>query len=180
MRRLDKVLLAAIGVLIVHQVAYTVSAIAGIQPSLVHGHLAVAWIGSSVAALLLLTRAVTRSLRARNHGVVDGFRLFGSIAGGYFFMEQFERALDGQSTFSLFAEPVFWLGLVATPLVAVALRWSVRAVERLASVFIPRQPVRVDSSHTEPSLAATALMGPAFPPLLFTATLRGPPRVLRF
>jgi hypothetical protein len=180
MRRLDKILLAGIGVLIVHQVAYTTSAIAGVQTSIVHGYLAIAWIGTSLAALALLTRAVTRSLRARNQGVVGGYQLFGSIAGGYLLMEQLERSIDGQTTFSLFAEPVFWLGLIAAPIVAVALRWSVRTVERLAGVFIATPPDRVEPSNTEPPLATTALIGPAFPPLLFAAPRRGPPRVLRF
>jgi len=60
MERIDTALLAALGVLVVHQFAYSVSAVLGDTSSVAHGHLAVAWLLGSVAALAGLGVAMTR------------------------------------------------------------------------------------------------------------------------
>ena len=131
MQRFDSLLLSALGVLIVHQVAYMTSSLVGYETSIVHGSLAVAWFGGSMLALGALARSLTHSLQRRNHTSLSPWALSGSIAAGYLLMEQFERAVDGYGTLSIFLEPVFWLGMLAAPLVAYLLHWSVRSLVEL-------------------------------------------------
>ncbi|NNC81263.1 MAG: hypothetical protein HKN94_14060 [Acidimicrobiales bacterium] len=136
MKRLDATLLSAVGVLVVHQVAYTASATLGYESSVAHGHLAVAWLASSLAALVVLATAVTRSLRARRHRTSSLSALAGWIGGGYIVMESLERTYDGAGALSLFPEPVFWFGLVATPLVALGLRRAADSAVRAITSFV--------------------------------------------
>lgn len=136
MKRLDATLLSAVGVLVVHQVAYTASATLGYESSVAHGHLAVAWLTSSLATLVMLAMAVTRSLRSRGHRTSSLPTLVGWIGGGYIVMEGLERTYDGAGALSLFSEPVFWLGLVATPLVALGLRRAADSAVQAITAFV--------------------------------------------
>lgn len=178
MRRLDSLLLAGVGVLVVHQVAYSISTLAGYGNSVAHGHLAIAWMAGSLAALFALVRAVTRSLRCRNHQIGSNKGLTVVITSGYALLEGLERIADGLSLASLLSEPVFWLGLLLAPLLAVGLNWSLRSVARLA-VLVGRRNIGLDYSP-EPSctLPATALFGPIPTTSLTIVSLRGPPVVL--
>ena len=51
MRRLDSLLLTGVGVLLVHQSAYTVSSLAGYKAAVTHGHLETAWLLGSLATI---------------------------------------------------------------------------------------------------------------------------------
>lgn len=136
MRRLDSILLGAVGVLVVHQVAYTASATLGYESSIAHGHLAFAWMAGSLAALVGLATAIARSLRSRNHVAASATSMTRWIAGGYLAMEALERTYDGAGAASLLSEPTFWLGVVAAPLVAFALRRSLDNAVRVVTAFI--------------------------------------------
>ncbi len=179
MQRLDSLLLASVGVLLVHQVAYTASALLGYEASVAHGHMALAWFAGSLAALFALARAITRSLKRRRHDVTSEYGLFGAIAGGYLLLEQFERAIDGYGTFSLFGEPVFWLGMAIAPLIALALHWSVRSVERIVTfIALAARTSRWHERPTQPVHRSTTTVLPLSQQLSSVVSRRGPPAVL--
>jgi len=136
MHRLDSRLLAGAGVLIVHQVAYTISAMFGIETSVAHGHFAVVWFAGSLALLAALVRTLVISLKRRQHDAGNVNALAATIGGGYLALEWVERFVDGYDAFALFAEPVLWLGLALAPLVALALHYSVRSVAELAFEYL--------------------------------------------
>ena len=180
MQRLDSLLLASVGVLLVHQVAYTTSALLGYEASVAHGHMALAWFGGSLAVLCALARAITRSLKRRHHNAPSEYRLFAAVAGGYVLLEQLERAVDGYGTFALFNEPVFWLGMAVSPLIALMLHWSVRSVERLVAFIAvtsrpPRRPERTSAGEFD--IASTVV--PLARQLASVVSRRGPPADLR-
>ena len=175
-QRLDSLLLASIGVLLVHQVAYTASALLGYETSVAHGHMALAWFGGSIAVLCALARSITQSLKRRRHDATNVLTLFAAIAGGYLLLEQFERAVDGYGTFSLFSEPVFWLGMAVAPLVALALHWSVRSVARLvAFVAVTARTSRWQEPQPLRSFGIALGITPVSLQLASVVSRRGPP-----
>ena len=176
MRRLDSLLLCGVGVLLAHQIAYMASAFLDYETSVAHGHLALAWLGGSIAALVALASRITNSLKSRNHAPAAASSLTAWIASGYLVLEQFERVLDGHGTFALFSEPVFWLGILAAPLVAIALRWSVRAAERLA-IFVVRDSRSTPWPRTTAAPFGTGCKGVGSIPsqLASVVSRRGPP-----
>ena len=176
MTRVDSGLLAFLGVLIAHEAAYLASAAVGYESSIAHGHVKVAWLIGSLAVLGLLAKAIVSSLARRNHQPGNVLHLAAAISGGYFLMEQFERALDGYGATAIFSEPVFWLGLAVAPLVAAALSWSLRSIETAVARFIESAPkTPATTAGLSCSLGATSLA------LIPTSTLssvvcrRGPP-----
>lgn len=176
MQRIDSLLLASIGVLLVHQVAYMASALLGYEASVAHGNMAIAWFGGSLATLYVLARAITHSLKKRSHTSPNEIALFCAIAGGYVLLEQFERAIDGYGTFTLFSEPVFWLGMAVAPLVALALHWSVRSVVRLIEFVGPSvRTKRWPEAATLRAFAPAATISPLSLRLASVVSRRGPP-----
>lgn len=176
MRRLDDVLLAGVGVLTVHQLAYTASAALGYESSIAHGHLAAAWLLGSLAALVGLASAVTRSLRRRSHDVGGLHSLSRCIVTGYAAMEALERTVDGVGAHSLLGEPVFWLGLAAAPAVAFVLRSAVGSAERIAEYIIAAvAPARSWPAIADPGLGATTVELVPLSTGSFTVSRRGPP-----
>ena len=178
MRQLDSLLLAGVGVLIVHQSAYAMTALAGTESSVAHGHLQSAWLIASLGVLCALTRSIIRSLR-RRFTQMSELALFAAVAGGYLVLEQAERLWDGYGAFTLFSEPVFWVGLALAPLVALALSWSLRSLERVLDrvleTLTPRPARRVTVRTTWGSRGLI----PAFDTsLVLAAPRRGPPPIL--
>lgn len=176
MARLDAILLAGVGILLVHQAAYTLTSLSGDESSIAHGHLQSAWLLASLGVLGALTRSILRSIRRRARGSVSELSLFAAIANGYLSLEMAERVWDGQGAFTLFTEPVIWVGLALAPLVALALAWSLRSIETAIARFIDLRPQRL--ATTQRRLGFTPLGYVGFPTqrrLLLTAPLRGPP-----
>lgn len=175
-KRLDSLLLAGVGVLIVHQIAYTSSAVFGLENSVAHGHMAVAWFGGSLALLGALALSVSRSLKRRSHDAGSVSSLATAISLGYIAMEQIERLVDGYSLFALFSEPVFWLGLALAPLVAMVLHWSVQSAAVFAALLLtPPSPHRWSTVQVQP--VHLALVVSPIPTLLSSVvSRRGPPR----
>ena len=181
MRRLDDLLLTGVGVLAVHQAAYTVSAALGFESSIAHGHMAIAWLVGSLLALVGLGLAVTRSLRQRSHAIGSPHVLISSMLVGYTLMEAVERTYDGVGAFSLPTEPVFWLGVGLTPLVALVLRWSLGSAERIAELFVGG--LRTRGSWPDPIipvLGATEVVLAPLPSSSVAVSRRGPPVRLPF
>lgn len=176
MARLDTILLAGVGILLVHQAAYTLTSLLGDESSIAHGHLQSAWLLASLGALGALTRSILRSIRKRTVGPVSELSLFASIGGGYIFLEMGERIWDGQGALSLFFEPVVWVGLALAPLVALALGWSLRSVEKAITHFVDQR--RQWFAPAPRRLGNADLTSDGFPierSILLTAPLRGPP-----
>ena len=178
MQRIDAVLLAGVGILSVHQGAYTLTALTGTESSIAHGHLQTAWLLASLGVLGVLARSVLRSVKARMSEGVSELALFGWIAAGYFVLEQVERQWDGYGALTLFSEPVFWVGLALAPFVALALSWSIRSLETALHNCVHNQP-RVPRSRdcAAPSTSRTNGI-PVAQFLLRSAPRRGPPSTL--
>lgn len=174
MRRFDSLLLAGVGVLIVHQIAYTTSAVFGIENSVTHGHLAVAWFAGSLALLAVLARAVTHSLKSRHHESHTAPAIAAMISFGYIAMEQVERLADGYGAFELFAEPVFWLGMAIAPLVALVLHWSVQTAAELVSTFLATPSTAWFEVEPQP-IAIPVVVSPIAAQLSTVVSRRGPP-----
>lgn len=181
MRSFDSAILAVLGVLIAHQVAYLSSSAVGYETSVAHGHMKVAWLLASGGLLAALSHSVISSLRRRRHDGGSVLHLAAAIGGGYFILEQFERALDGYGAFDLFSEPVFWFGLAAAPLVALLLSWMLGSIEdAVARLVEGRTAPRVTATTRPCSLAITSLSLPSTSPLSFAVCRRGPPLGRRF
>ncbi len=175
MQRLDSFLLAGVGVLMVHQVAYTVSALFGVESSIAHGHMAFAWFGGSLALLGVLARSVTRSLKRRRYDAGPPGSLALAISMGYVALEQIERLADGYGLLQLFGEPVFWLGMALAPLVALALHWSVRSAVQLVSNFLSSSAPQWSTATPQPAFAVAACVVPVTARLSSVMSRRGPP-----
>ncbi len=131
MRKLDSLLLAGVGIMAIHQVAYTVAGLTGANTSVGHGHLELAWTFGSLFAILGLGSAITNSLRRRQHDPLSVPLLSAVLGIGYVGLEMAERSLDGIAATALFGEAVFWFGLAAVVPVAMLLRAAVRTVTEL-------------------------------------------------
>ncbi len=175
MAMLDRSLLAFLGVLIAHEVAYLTSSIAGYGNSVAHGHLKTAWLVGSVALLAVATRAVVTSLRRRRHHVGQPTQLAALIATGYVSLEQLERLADGYSLTTLFSEPVFWIGIAAAPLIAVLLTRALRTVELVAARLIDSRDDCPVSAVVPQTLGATSVRTLSTLLRSSVVSLRGPP-----
>jgi hypothetical protein len=178
MWRLDSLLLAGVGVLLAHQVAYGLSTFVGYETSVAHAHFAVAWLAGSLAVLCVLARSITRSLRRRSYLPSSVHSLSGAIALGYTGLEFAERLVGGLGATSLFSELVFWLGVALAPLLASMLHWSVRTIERFASVIIGSPQSQSWPATRDSSLRATSIDLLSHAPLSFVVSPRGPPNFL--
>lgn len=174
--RTDSLLLAGVGTLVVHEVAYLPGSIgasvAGGGAS--HAHLPLLWgVGGSIA-ILGLVRYIVRSLRSR-----DGVRfvsvhwLAATMAALYTSQEAAERALSNSPAISLLTEWVLWLGLLAVPLVAWVLARLVECIVEFAS----GTPARTRSRRTAvlPGPVPAVVPVPEVARLAHTLTRRGPP-----
>lgn len=176
MKRFDASLLTGIGVLAVHQIAYSASSLLGAESAVGHGHLAAAWLLGGFVAVAGLARSVTRSLRNRKHAPASLGVMSLWVVLGYAGMESVERILDGSSVLGLAGEAVFWFGLLAAPLVAAALRSMTRSVHELAGRLIARHRSPEQRPDLPPPFAITSV---ELAPLLLrsdSVSRRGPPR----
>lgn len=177
MRRLDSLLLTGVGVLLVHQSAYTVSSLAGYKTAVSHGHLEAAWLLGSLTSIGALARAVTQSLRRRRHETDRLSVLATWILLGYLVLEATERMANGLPASSLLAEPVFWFGLVFAPLIALTLHWSMRTVAQLVADAVCKLAAVNPTPVRGSSLEATSVLLPATIVFSFAVSRRGPPTV---
>lgn len=177
-RRIDALLLAGVGVLLVHQFSYTASSLIGVKTAVTHGHLEIAWLIGSLTTIGALARAVTRSLRRRHHepGTVLSFTK--TILIGYLGLEAIERVANGLNVMSLLGESVFWLGLLIAPFVAWILRWSLRTVERFVATSLDSSTDLEFTSRSATSLGVTSVV--LLPQIFFSfmVSRRGPPQLL--
>lgn len=178
MRRLDSLLLAGVAMLLVHQLAYTVSSVAGVETSVAHGHLEAAWLFGSLTAIGALARSITASLRRRSYDLDGVWAFTGWIVAGYLSLETVERIVDGHGATALLGEPVFWLGLVLAPLVAFALAWSLRTVAQIVADVIVNRASPASLVAPSASLGETSVSLPS--PLFssFVVSRRGPPALV--
>ena len=173
MQRVDGLLLAGAGVLLVHQGAYTASALVGFESTVGHGHLATAWLLGSFAALAAVARAIIRSVKSRRLQI-DVLKLAALLSLGYTAMEAVERIAGGINPVTLASEPVFWLGLALAPLVALVLHFSIATVERVVGLAMMPSPRR-RTLQLRPSPPFFGQLIPAVVVDAHSATRRGPP-----
>ena len=179
MRKLDSLLLAGVGIMAIHQVAYTVAGLTGANTSVGHGHLELAWTFGSLLAILGLGSAITTSLRRRHHTPL-GVPLLSIVLGvGYVGLEMVERSLDGLSATALFSEAVFWFGLAAVVPVAMLLRAAVRTVTELVLQLTAATDGRLPSiGFVDPARFGRTRRTPILLPVRSRpVSRRGPPSV---
>lgn len=175
MKRIDSLLLAGLGVLIAHQISYSVTIAAGEVNTVAHGHLGSAWLIATIGAVFGLAYSVSKSLQRRGHVPPPTLLLATQIAAGYTGLEFTERAIDGNG-FSLFTESVYWLGLAVAPTVAAVLSWLIGRVQQLVAELVPAStPVATPVEDNHPDTAPTRNVGLEI--LLFSLSRRGPPSI---
>lgn len=174
---MDSLLLAGVGTLAVHEIAYVPGSIgtsvAGGE-AVSHAHIPLLWgIGGSIAILALI-QYVVRSLRSRAGDRFVDARWLGLTMGAlYISQEAAERAMSGSPAVSLLTEWVLWVGLLAVPLVAWLLARLVRCiVEFAAHVETPRRAPTAAPPVIRP-VAFT--LRPALSRLDHVLSRRGPP-----
>ena len=176
---MDSLLLAGVGTLAVHEIAYVPGSIGtsvtggeGVS----HAHIPLLWgVGGSIAILALI-HYVVRSLRSRSGDrFVDPRWLGLSIGALYISQEAAERAMSGSPAVSLLTEWVLWVGLIAVPLVAWVLARLVRCIVEFAG--------HRETADRLPTLAppvirpVAATLRPAVSRLDHVLSRRGPPVV---
>jgi hypothetical protein len=178
-RRIDALLLAGVGILAIHQFAYATAAAFGAESVVGHGHLQMAWVMGSLAGVVVLAAAVTRSLRGRSHTPLGTAPFAALLAGGYSTLEFFERIADGYGPATLLSESVFWIGLLAVVPVAIALRASVQSVAEIVENLIrTATPLpTVPRLSGPPVFQRTSLVLRPVALRSSTVTRRGPPVV---
>lgn len=176
-RQLDALLLAGVGTLAVHELAYLPGSVgAGVA----HDHLPALWFVGGTAAVLALGRSVVRSIRARRVGrTVDPVALVGAIAAFFLVQESIEHAASGAPAISVLAQPVVWLGLLAAPAVGLALARLVNTIVELVVTVEPSLPTWVDVGPQSFVVAGPPVPATGLLQLRHHLSRRGPPRVVR-
>ena len=174
---IDSLLLAGVGTLAVHEIAYvpgSISTSIGGDEALSHAHIPLMWgVGGSVA-ILALARYVVHSLRSRaGERFVDARWLGLTMAALYTSQEAAERALSGSPAASLLTEWVLWLGLLAVPLVAWVLARMVQCIVEVAVAVSTRVRTRRRAPLLTPVVATLPV--PALGQLAHALSRRGPP-----
>lgn len=179
---MDSLLLAGVGTLAVHEIAYVPGSIgtsvAGGE-GVSHAHIPLLWgIGGSIAILALI-QYVVRSLRSRSGDRVVDARWLGLTMGAlYISQEAAERAISGSPAVSLLTEWVLWVGLVAVPLVAWVLARLVRCIVEFAGQV--ERPRRAPTAAPPAVCPAVATFRPALSRLDHVLSRRGPPVVAAY
>lgn len=173
--RLDSLLLAGVGTLAVHEIAYVPGSVrASVAGGVSHSHIPLLWGVGGTLAVAALVRYVAASLRSRVGGrVVDPTWLGLTMAALYVSQEAAERALAGNPAISLLTNPVLWIGLVAVPLVAFALA---RLVECVVDVLGAAADSRRMFVSLSPPLRPASAGAPTLLRLAHSVGTRGPPR----
>ena len=175
--RLDSLLLAGVGTLAVHEIAYIPGSVgtSATGNGVSHAHIPLLWGVGGAVAIVALVRYIVGSLRSRggDRFVHPGW-LGLTMAALYISNEAAERTLSGSPAASLLTEWVLWLGLAAVPVVALALARLVRCiVDRAAAVAPQRPPNRgVREAGAWPK---TDTHSPALGRLAHVLSRRGPP-----
>lgn len=174
--RLDSLLLAGVGTLAVHEIAYISGSIGTsvTGDGVSHAHIPLLWGVGGAVAIVALVRYIVGSLRSRNGDrFVDPSWLSLTIGALYISQEAAERALSGSTAASLLSESVLWLGLVAVPVVAVVLARLVRCMVDLASAPARRPATRRVGSAVR--RVNTVTHSPVLGRLAYALSRRGPP-----
>lgn len=175
--RLDSLLLAGVGTLAVHELAYLPGSVG---TSLAggpghHAHMPLLWGLSGAVAIAALVHYVVRAMRGRpGHRFVDAPSLGLAIGALYISQEAAERALSNKPSISLLSESVLWLGLLVVPVVSVLLARLVSGLVAVAApgLLKPRffQSATMSRSQTPIANAVSPLER-----LAYALVRRGPP-----
>jgi hypothetical protein len=174
--RLDSLLLAGVGTLAVHEIAYLPGSVATSVSSsgVSHAHLPLMWGLGGAVAIGALVHYVVGSLRRRSGDrFVDP--LWIGLAMGAFFTSQeaAERAMSGSPAVSLVTEWALWIGLIAVPLVALVLARLVRCITGLTLGPEPRPVTHCSAPDLFTPARAEAVL--TVVRLAHSVARRGPP-----
>ncbi len=172
-------LLAGIGTLMAHEVAYLTRAalVSAGGAAVSHAHLPVLWGFGTAIAVAAITRTVVLSLRSRAGArSVDSGLLAIAMIALYVSQEAAELWWSGQPAISLLAQPTLWLGVAAAPLVALLLARLVDTVVELVAI-VPTSRHRVGSDPLFTPARVEAFL-PLLIRLAHSVSRRGPPRVV--
>lgn len=172
---LDFALLGGLGTLVTHEIAYAPASVTKV--AIAHSHLPLLWALAAPLALAGVGLYLVRSLRGRPGCFgVNARHLAVTMGLGFTGMELAERAANGVSVSGFVAEPVMWIGLVVTPIVALVLAQLVNtAVEAITRwVALPENQVfitvpAVVRSRPAGSIDLVSILG-------YSQNRRGPPR----
>ena len=174
--RLDSLLLAGVGTLAVHEVAYVPGSVrtAFGGDGVSHAHLPLLWGIGGTLAIAILVRYVVSALQGRAGArSIDPLWLGGTMAALFVSQEAAELAMAGSPSIALLGKPTLWLGLVAVPLLALLLAFVVNGVAELVSSARRTQQAGPRTARVPALLTAWPL--PALALLTHSLSRRGPP-----
>ena len=174
--RLDSLLLAGVGTLAVHEIAYVPgsvrTAVTGAGVS--HAHLPLLWGLGGTVAIVILVRHMVAALRERAGARrIDPLWLGATMAALFVSQEAAELAWAGSPSVTLLSQPTLWLGLFAVPFLAVLLAFIVNGVVELVAGTQSATPPAYWRKRT--GQPPTASVPPAHALLSHALSRRGPP-----
>lgn len=138
-RPLVEKLIAALGALIVHQVAYFaapgLTAALGVElpEAADHSHLSTQWAVVAPLAVVATAGFVIWQIRGFGFRSALSWRYLGGLVGGFFLVQEvIEGAVSGHSIASVLTHPAVLLGLVLAPLIGWVLSRALSGVTELA------------------------------------------------
>lgn len=173
---LDSLLLAGVGTLAVHEIAYVPGSV---DVDVAHAHVPALWGLGGALAVIVMVRAVVRSLRSRpGNRAVDPSVLSAAIAAFYATQEAAELSFTSTPAIQLLSHASFWIGLAAAP----AVGWLLaRLVNRVVDV-IANSHARAPRPVVYPLAVPGRISGmlpettPSLVRLRHHVARRGPPR----
>ena len=174
--RLDSLLLAGVGTLAAHELAYVPGSLRAslVGDGVSHAHLPLLWgLGGVVAVAALAQQLVTALRRRAGVRTIDARWLGLGIGLFYVSQEAAEFALAGSPAISLLSQPTLWAGLLVAPVVAIALSRLVNGiVDFVAALPASRAPARGRTPGWQ-TTSAQPLAAVAW--LAHSLSRRGPP-----
>lgn len=168
--------LAALGALLIHQLAYLIATPFSALPAVGdHGHLSTQWALVTPAAVVAASFFVLRQVRSLHLGrTVNRNHLALASASMFLGQELVETLLGGENAIGALTHPAALIGFLLAPLVAIAISHLLsEASELVARLFHAPAPLEHPRSLVMPRPVADA--APSLCDLTGTPS-RGPPR----
>ncbi len=181
MRRLARGLvplgLSALGVLVVHQLAYLSVLAAGLltpEGVLDHGHISMQWAVVTPIAVLAAAGFIVHQIRSLPISIGSSFRLLAPMTGlGFVIQESVEHHIAGQTVSETFSSPAVIVGVLLTPFVVGALVHTLSSVAEFVAAQFAVPPsfavgiVQVWSPfrHVDPTPVRVLAVSPRGPPI---------------
>ncbi|MEM7323694.1 MAG: hypothetical protein AAF531_11470 [Actinomycetota bacterium] len=142
-RPLVEKLLAALGALVTHQIAYLLAgAVAGGNVAVTdHGHLSVQWAVVTPVAVAAAALFIIWQLRSLGFRSNLSARSMGAMVGGFFVVQELiEGFVSGRSAVATMTHPAILIGIAIAPIVAWFIARLLSGVTELAARFVTGRP----------------------------------------